>query len=131
MTRETGTKVVTGELHRVRRGRWKGFALEPPSGPIPRPARVAVMLALAQQIQRAIDQGEIKDRAEVARRQGMTRARVTQLLGLTLLAPDLQERILWLEAKEHEPFGERALRSVAKREEWSSQRSEFQAVIQG
>jgi hypothetical protein len=120
---------VTGELHRVRRGRRKVFAQEPPSGSIARPARVAVMLALAHRIQRAIDQGNVRDQAEVARRQGMTRARLTQLLGLALLAPDLQERILFLEAKDHEPFGERALRSIARRAVWSNQRFEFQTAL--
>lgn len=52
------------------------------------------MLALAWKIQRAIDRGQVKDRAEVARRLVMTRARVTQLLDLTLLAPEVQEHML-------------------------------------
>ena len=128
MTGIAGTKVVTGVLHRVRRGRRKGFAPEPPSGPIPRPARVPVMLALAHQIQRAIDQGEIRDRAEVARRQGMTSARVTQLLGLTLLAPDLQERILSLESVAGaEQVAERTLRPVARARSWAGQRTLYKA----
>src|SRR5450759_215481 len=93
-----GTRVVSGALHRVRRGRWKGFSADPPRGPSRRPARVAVTLALAHQIQRAIDRGEIRDQAEAARRLGLTRARLTQILDLTLLAPDIQEEILLLEA---------------------------------
>lgn len=40
-------KVVTGELHRVQRGRGKGFTAEAPVEPERRPARVAVMLAFA------------------------------------------------------------------------------------
>ena len=47
------------------------------------------MLALAHKIQQAIDGGVVRDRAEVARRLGLTRARVTQLLDLALLAPDI------------------------------------------
>ena len=57
--------------------------------PVRRPARVAIMLALAHKIQQAIDGGVVRDRAEVARRLGLTRARVTQLLDLALLAPDI------------------------------------------
>lgn len=115
-TAPAGAHVVTGELHRVRRGRSKGFAAAPlqtaPDPTLPRrPARVAIMLALAWKIQRAIDRGEVRDRAEVARRVGMTRARVTQLLELTTLAPEDQERVLFLEAGGwDEPTTERAVR---------------------
>jgi lipoprotein NlpI len=55
------------------------------------------MLAFAHTIQRAIDRGEIRDQADAARRLGVTRARMTQILDLTLLAPDLQEEILFSE----------------------------------
>lgn len=54
-----------------------------------RPAHVARMLALAHHLQDAIDRRLVPDRATVARKLGFTRARVTQLLDLLLLAPDL------------------------------------------
>lgn len=85
----SGTRVVAGALRRVRRGRGKGFSADPPPELSRRPARVAVTLALAHTIQRAIDSGEIRDQAEAARRLGLTRARLTQILDLTLLAPDV------------------------------------------
>ena len=53
-------RVVTGTLRRVRRGRAKVFVAEAPAEPsvrVRRPARVAVMLALAHEIQAAIDGG--------------------------------------------------------------------------
>ena len=119
-----GPRVVTGQLHRVQRGHGKRFVSEPPPGPVRRPARVAVMLALAHKIQDAIDRGTVRDRAEVARRLGFTRARITHLLDLTLLAPDLQERILVLEAIDGvEPMSERALREVAHAGRWGAQRT--------
>ena len=103
-----GPRVVTGQFHRVQRGHGKRFVQEPPPGPVRRPARVAVMLALAHKIQDAIDRGTVRDRAEVARRLGFTRARITHLLDLTLLAPDLQERILFVDAVDGvEPISER------------------------
>ena len=72
------------------------------------------MLALAHKIQDAIAGGTVRDRAEVARRLGFTRARITHLLDLTVLAPDLQERMPDLGAVDWvEPIGERALRAVA------------------
>lgn len=116
--------VITGQLHRVRRGREQGFTAEASSAPRRRPARVAVMLALAHQIQRAIDRGEVRDQAEVARRLGFTRARLTYLMDLTLLAPDIQERLLALEAVEgNEPVRERSLRDVARTGQWVEQRA--------
>jgi hypothetical protein len=69
------------------------------------------MLALAWKIQEAVDRGEIKDRAEAARRLGVTRARVTQLLALPLLPVRVQEAIL-LRADIN---SERALRTTAAR----------------
>lgn len=117
-----GTQVVLGELHRVRRGHRKGFSSEPPPEAERRPARVAVALALAHMIQRAIDKGEIRDQAEAARKLGVTRARITQILDLTLLAPDLQEKILLLEAVDgREPACSRGLKGHL-RVFWAEQR---------
>jgi len=62
-------------------------------GTIPRVSR---LLALAHHIQELIDTGQVKDLAEVARRGHVSRARVTQIMNLLLLAPDIQEEILFL-----------------------------------
>jgi len=130
-TRRQDTQVVTGELHRVRRGRGKGFTAEPPPGPSRQPARVTVTLALAHTIQRAIDRGRIRDQAEAARRLGLTRARLTQIMDLTLIAPDVQEEILFLEATGGvEPLSGNALRDIVYRETWMEQRHTFALVRQ-
>ena len=122
----TSGTMVAGKLHRVRNGHRKRFVETAPPTPAPvrRPARVAIMLALAHKIQQAIDRGAIRDRAEVARRLGLTRARVTQLLDLTLLAPDIQERVLFAESVDGlEPMGERAVRAAVRVEDWAKQRA--------
>lgn len=81
------------------------------------------MLALAHKIQDAIDRGVVRDRAEVARRLGLTRARLTQLMDLTLLAPDIQAAVLDLQSVDgQEPFSERTLRAAAHAGPWSEQR---------
>jgi len=109
----TGVRIFSGKLHRKRRIRGKTSIEGPPPEPVRRPARVAVMLALAHKIQDAIDRGVVRDRAEVARRLGLTRARVTQLMDLTLLAPDVQEQILFAESVDgREPISERQLRDA-------------------
>ncbi len=123
MTTPSTGKVVVGQLHRVQRGRRKTFASEAPQGPVARPARVAVQLALAHQIRKAIDSGEVADQVAVARQLGLTRARLTQLLNLAFLAPDIQERILGLESVDGlEPLSERALRPLVRACSWSGQR---------
>ena len=115
-------QVVTGALHRVQRGRGKRFSADPPQ-PSRRPARVAVMLALAHTILQAIDRGEIRDQADAARRLGVTRARITQVVDLSFLPPDLQETILFLEARDgREPVGERGLRQAATSSLWKEKR---------
>lgn len=94
--------------------------------PVRRPAKVARMLALAHHVQNAIDRGLVADRAAVARKLGLTRARVTQLLDLLLLAPDLQEAVLAMEAVDGvEPMAERTLREVAHAGTWAEQRVAF------
>ena len=127
-TASNGKRIFEGELHRLRRGNGYRFA---DRAPVPkasarRPARVAQMLAQAHRLQNAIASGEYKDRAEVARQLGLTRARITQLMDLLLLAPDIQEQVLALEAVDGaEPLSERALRPIAKTLSWVEQRKKW------
>jgi hypothetical protein len=82
--------------------------------------------SLFHQVQRAIVRGELADQAEAARRVELTRARLTQLLDLTLLAPDIPERVLGLRAvAEVERASERSLRPVAAVTSWEEQRERF------
>jgi ParB-like chromosome segregation protein Spo0J len=82
------------------------------------------MLALAHTLEAAIRTGKLRDQAEAARRLGLTRARMTQLLALLQLAPDLQERVLCLEAVDgREPVTERDLRPVTRALCWADQRA--------
>ena len=88
-----------------------------------RPARVARRLALAHRIAADIEAGRYKDYADVARHHGLTRARLTQLMNLLLLAPDIQEEVLALEFPVgREPVTERTLRRVLASLCWEDQR---------
>jgi transcriptional regulator with XRE-family HTH domain len=98
----------------------------PPDKPEPvrRPAKVARQLALAHHLQAAIERGLVADQAALARKLGLTRARVTQLFDLLMLAADLQEQVLALEAVDGaEPMAERTLREVAHAGTWAEQRA--------
>lgn len=133
-TKPDGERVISGTLHRVRLSHEKKFTEEPPvvHEPVRRPARVAIALALAHKIEDAIQRGAVRDRAEVARRLGLTRAKITQLLDLALLAPDLQCQVLALEAVDGvEPTSERTLRAVAFAGAWARQRDQWASVVSG
>ena len=121
------SKRLRAEFVRVRDGH--GFKLarraEEDAGSEPgvAPLRVARVLAFAHQIERRIAAGEITDRAAAAREFDVSRARLTQILNLTLLAPDIQEEILLTEAGPgFQPINERALRWVVRARDWPTQR---------
>lgn len=86
-----------------------------------RPARVALALALAHSIQTAIDSAEIRDQAEAARRFGITRARVTQVLDLIRLSPSLQQKIIAMRDAGTESLTEHALRDILRYDSWAFQ----------
>ena len=119
--------IFKGSLHRERRGRAKVFTQAPPKlrAPEPkRPLRAARMLALAHRLQAMIDAGEVEDRASLARRLGFSRARITQLLDLLLLAPDIQEELLFTEVPPgRDPITEHDLRKVVRAPLWADQRA--------
>ena len=56
--------------------------------------RVARLLALAHKFQGMLDHGEVESMAELARLGRVSRARITQIMDLLMLAPDIQEEIL-------------------------------------
>lgn len=90
------------------------------------PARIARQLALAHALQRRIDAGEFADYAAMARALGFTRARISQIMDLLLLAPDIQAEILHLEVEPGaQPLSERALRRVLRSPVWEEQRREW------
>ncbi len=62
---------------------------DPPS--IPRTTR---LMALAIKFQDMVDRGEVRDYADLARLGSVSRARITQVMNLLNLAPDIQEEIL-------------------------------------
>ena len=85
-------------FHRCGRGRKEleaGAAPPAPAAPgrVPRAAR---LLALAHRLERLVRTGVVRDYAELARLGRVTRARISQVMALLLLAPDIQEQILFL-----------------------------------
>src|SRR3954447_1990139 len=95
----SGKLTVQCRLHE-RRGRKGRVELVEGPGPEPLPTgrvpRVSRLLALAHRFQKLLDQGVVEDYADLARRGQVTRARLSQIMDLLLLAPDVQEAVLFL-----------------------------------
>lgn len=114
-------------------------AREPTSAPgttaktSPEVPQVAQRLAEAHAFQRLLDDGKVKTQAELARNTGLTRARITQIMNLLLLAPDLQEEVLMMKPgpRGRDPISERQLRHVAAAPEWDAQRRRWAAILRG
>ena len=84
-------------LFRIRAGGSVAFRIKPKPVPQERPCPStsgARSLALGHRLAKAVDQGEARDFTDLALILRVTQARVSQLVALTFLAPDLQEEIL-------------------------------------
>lgn len=101
--------------------------LKPPPKPKPvGPPKVARMLALGHEIVRLVDEGLLDDLADAADLLGFSRARVTQIVDLTLLAPDIQEALLFGDGGTGQ--AERRLRAVVAAGDWAAQREKFRQI---
>jgi hypothetical protein len=89
--------------------------------------RIARLMALAIRLERLIREQTLPDYAAVARRGRVTRGRMTQIMKLLDLAPDLQEQILFLPPLPH--LNERNLRPIVRRIDWYEQRRLFQGLL--
>jgi hypothetical protein len=88
-------------IHFDRRGRGGPKSVckaqpSPPSRPTGRVPRISRFMALAIRFEHLIRAGKVSDYADLARLGHVTRARITQIMNLLLLAPDLQEQLLFL-----------------------------------
>jgi hypothetical protein len=89
--------------------------------------RIARLMALAIRLEGLVRDETVCDYAELAHLGRVTRARMTQIMKLLQLAPDLQEQILFL--PEVKGLNERNLRAVVQRLDWSEQRRMFQKFM--
>jgi len=127
---------VTKQIHFSMRNRGRREIAEGPK-PVPevtdegRVPRVARLMALAIKIDGLITSGAIPDQAEAARVGHVTRARMTQIMNLLLLAPDIQEAILNLPRvmRGRDPIVETDLRPLAAEPHWDKQRRLWRDLV--
>ena len=78
----------------------------------------------------ALHEGRIADYAALARLGHVSRARISQIMNLLLLAPDIQEALLFLADTQRgrDRIHLRALQDLAKVPDWQRQRHLWQAL---
>ena len=104
--------------------------LEVPASRVPRISR---LMALAIKMEQLVQEGHVHDYTELARVGHVSRARVTQIMNLNLLAPDIQEEILFLPRTKRgrDPIREHAVRPIAATLDWGKQRRMWKALQRG
>jgi hypothetical protein len=96
----------------------------PAKVPLGRIPRISRLMALAIRFENLLVAGEVTDYAELARLGHVTRARVTQIVNLLNLAPDIQEALLFLPPVEagRDVIKEWQVRPIAATPGWTDQR---------
>src|SRR5262249_48967171 len=92
-----------------------------PAGRVPRIAR---LMALAIRFEQLVQTGQIEDYADLARLGHVSRARISQIMNLLLLPPDIQEELLFLPRIERgrDVIHLRQLQRLALVPDWREQR---------
>lgn len=92
--------------------------------------RISSLLALAHRLQRLVDDGVVRDYSELARLGGVTTARMTQIMSLLLLAPEIQEEILFLPPVTvgRDPVHERKVGQLIRSADWGIQLRDWAAL---
>ena len=101
-----------------------------PEAPKPSPGRlprITRLMALAIRFEQMLQQKSVKDYADLASLGQVSRARITQIMHLRNLAPDIQETLLFLPPIEswRDTISEHTLRPIVKELCWRRQRELF------
>lgn len=94
--------------------------------------RVTKLMALAIRLDQLIRDGVVADQAELARLGYVSRARMTQIMNLLQLAPDIQEAILCDPTSSVvSRISEHDLRAFTCEPNWTVQRSHWDRLLHG
>jgi hypothetical protein len=88
-------------------------------------------MALAIRMENLIRAGGITDYQELAQLGHVSRARITQIMNLLLLAPDIQEKILFLASpgRGQESIRLAQLQPIARVPDWNQQRRLWAGLV--
>jgi hypothetical protein len=95
-----------------------------------RTPRISRLMAVAIRLERMLRTGEVANLTELARLGHVTQPRMSQILNLTLLAPDIQEELLFLRpvTSGKAAVHEKMLRPIAAETDWTQQRETWSKV---
>lgn len=101
-----------------------------PKRPRARTPRIAKLMALAIHFDDMVTRGEIEDYATVARFGQLSRARISQIIILARLAPEIQEDILFLPktTKGRDALNTTILGPLAHEHNWDRQREMWEEL---
>jgi hypothetical protein len=93
-----------------------------PAGRVP---RISKLMALAIKFDGLLREGRVTDQSELARLSHITQPRMTQIMNLLHLAPDIQEELLFLPrvTQRQVPIHEKMLRPITAKLCWQDQRA--------
>jgi len=99
-----------------------------PEANVGRVPRVARLMALAIRFDQLLRDGVVANQTELARLARVTQPRMTQIMNLLHLAPDIQEALLMLPPAHdgRDAISERDLRPIAGLSSWREQRDAWQ-----
>ncbi|MFW6336899.1 MAG: hypothetical protein ACOC3G_07205 [Phycisphaeraceae bacterium] len=126
---------ITKPIHFARKGHRKAAIAGPPPQPEPTDSvgqvhRISKLMALAIRFGQLLRDGVVADQSELARLAHVTQPRMTQIMNLLHLAPDIQEEVLTLQCvtSGRDPVTEWDLRAVVRNAAWATQRREWKRV---
>jgi hypothetical protein len=119
-------------LHSTGRAADSGAPFDAPRSTAGRLTRVTQVMALAVQFQDMLQRGDARDYADLARLGCLTRERMSQIMELVWLAPDIQREILEFPPRPTTrfPVSELAARRIAARLDWVEQRDLWRKLKQ-
>ena len=93
--------------------------------------RISKIMALAIRFDGLVGRGEVRDYADLARLGYVSRARITQIMNLLNLSPDIQEALLFLPraVRGRDPIREKDVRPIAAIPYWHRQRKMWAKLI--
>jgi hypothetical protein len=132
----TRALTIEGNLKIERRAKGAKRVVKGDPGATPKPVvlgripRISKLMALAIRWEGLIRSGQLKDYAEIATLTHVSRARVTQIMNLNLLAPDIQEELLFLPRVEagRDSLALRNLQRLSLCSDWSQQRTQWRFI---
>ena len=94
--------------------------------------RITRLMALAIRCDELLRTGKVRDLEHLATIGNVSQPRISQILSLTMLAPEIQETLLFLPrmSKGKPEISEKALRRITMQDDWDEQREALRVLLE-